>query len=74
VGERLRNDPALCAHVVGAFEGLPLRMVSQAGSRRNITVVLPQEHLVEAVSRLHAQFCLADDQMAGSAGRAIGRA
>jgi aspartate kinase len=61
VGEHLRSDPALCAHVVGAFEGLPLRMVSQAGSRRNITVVLPQEHLAEAVSRLHGQFCLVDE-------------
>ena len=63
VGERLRNDPSLCAHVVGAFEGLPLRMVSQAGSRRNVTVVLPDEHLVEAVSRLHAQFCLAPESL-----------
>jgi aspartate kinase len=66
VGERLRNDPALCAHVVGAFEGLPLRMVSQAGSRRNITVVLPEEHLVEAVSRLHAQFCLTTDPLSAT--------
>ena len=60
VGERLRTDPSLCAHVVGAFEDLPLRMVSQAGSRRNITVVLPEQHLVEAMSRLHERFCLVE--------------
>jgi aspartate kinase len=57
VGERLRTDPSLCAHVIAAFEDLPLRMVSQAGSRRNVTVVLPERHLVEAVSRLHRSFC-----------------
>ncbi len=59
VGETLRGEPALCARVVGALEGLPIRMVSQAGSRRNITVVLPQDHLTEAMSRLHERFCLA---------------
>jgi aspartate kinase len=58
VGERLRTDPALCPHVVGALEGLPIRMVSQAGFRRNITVVLPSEHLIEAMTRLHDRFCL----------------
>jgi aspartate kinase len=58
VGERLRTDPALSPHVVGALEGLPLRMVSQAGFRRNVTVVLPAEHLIEAMTRLHDRFCV----------------
>ncbi|HEY8549346.1 MAG TPA: aspartate kinase [Vicinamibacterales bacterium] len=58
VGETLRTEPALPARVVGALEGLPIRMVSQAGSRRNVTVVLPHEHLVEAMRRLHDRFCV----------------
>ena len=43
VGERLRTDPSLCAHVVGALEGLPIRMVSQAG--------LPSQHHRRAAVR-----------------------
>lgn len=57
VGERLRVDPLLSARLFAALEGIPLRMVSQAGSRRNITFVLPQAHLVEAMTRLHERFC-----------------
>ncbi len=53
VGERLRIDPALGARVVGALDGIPLRMVSQAGSRRNLTVVLPQRTCTAAMTRLH---------------------
>jgi aspartate kinase len=58
VGERLRTDPSLSARVIGSLEGLPIRMVSQAGFRRNITVVLPTEHLAEAMTRLHDRFCV----------------
>ncbi len=60
VGERLRTDPTLSARIVGTLDGIPLRMVSQAGSRRNITFVLPQGDLVEAMHRLHERFCIAD--------------
>jgi aspartate kinase len=60
VGERLRTDPSLSTRVVGALDGFGLRMVSQAGSRRNVTFVLPQADLVEAMQRLHERFCLVD--------------
>lgn len=60
VGERLRLEPGVSARVLGALEPFPLRMVSQAGARRNLTVVLPQEHLQAAMSLLHARFCLVD--------------
>jgi aspartate kinase len=56
VGERLRSDPALAARVLGALEGLPLAMVSQGGSRKNITVVLPEANVADAMQRLHARF------------------
>jgi aspartokinase len=58
VGERLRTDPSLSARLVGALDGFPLRMVSQAGSRRNVTFVLPQADLVEAMQHLHERFCI----------------
>jgi aspartate kinase len=58
VGERLRTDPSLSARLVGALDGFPLRMVSQAGSRRNVTFVLPQADLVDAMQHLHTRFCI----------------
>jgi aspartate kinase len=56
VGERLRSDAALGARVLGALDGLPLEMVSQGGSRKNVTVVVPEIHCVAAVERLHDRF------------------
>ncbi len=40
VGENLRVDPALAIRMLAGLDGVPLRMVSQAASRRNVTVVL----------------------------------
>jgi len=59
VGERLRLEAGLAARVLGALDEFPLRMVSQAGARRNLTVVLPQAHLPAAMARVHERFCLA---------------
>jgi aspartate kinase len=56
VGEGLRQDARLAAQVIGALEGLPLAMVSQGGSRKNVTVVLPEADAVTAMRRLHARF------------------
>jgi hypothetical protein len=39
--------------MLAELTGLPLRMVSQAASRRNLTVVLHDRDLPEAMSRLH---------------------
>ena len=56
VGDRLRNEPAIAARAVGVFEEVPLRMISQAASRRNITVILRQADLQHAMERLHEEF------------------
>jgi aspartate kinase len=56
VGEGLRRDARLAAQVIGALEGLPLAMVSQGGSRKNVTVVLPEADTQEAMRRLHRRF------------------
>jgi len=56
VGENLRADPALFARAVTALDRIPLRLVSQAASRRNITFVLRDSDVPEAMGRLHAQF------------------
>jgi len=38
------------------LEEVPLRMISQAASRRNITVILRQADLLHAMNRLHEEF------------------
>ena len=56
VGENLRADPALFARAVAALDSIPLRLVSQAASRRNITFVLRDADAPEAMNRLHGEF------------------
>ncbi len=56
VGDRLRNEPAIAARAVSVLEEVPLRMISQAASRRNITVILRQSDLAHAMHRLHEEF------------------
>jgi aspartate kinase len=55
VGDRLRDEPEIGARVVAILEEVPLRMISQAASRRNITVVLRQADLPHAMQRLHEE-------------------
>jgi len=56
VGEALRSDARLATQVLGALEGLPLAMVSLGGSRKNVTVVLRDADVPEAMRRLHRRF------------------
>jgi aspartate kinase len=56
VGDRLRNDPETAPRVVRVLEEVPLRMISQAASRRNITVIMRQADLPHAMQRLHEEF------------------
>ena len=56
VGENLRADPALFGRAVTALENVPLRLVSQAASRRNITFVLRDADVPHAMMRLHETF------------------
>jgi aspartate kinase len=56
VGENLRADPTLFGRAVTALAPLPLRLVSQAASRRNITFVLRDSDVPHAMMRLHETF------------------
>ena len=55
VGDRLRDEPEIGARVVAILEEVPLRMISQAAARRNITVILRQDDLPRAMRRLHEE-------------------
>ena len=56
VGDRLHDDPGVFAEAVVALKGIPLRLVSQASSRRTFTFVLRDAEVPEAMARLHNAF------------------
>jgi aspartate kinase len=56
VGDNLRRDPGIAVRLIAALDGLQLRMVSQAASRRNVTVVLADRDVPAAMARLHQEF------------------
>ena len=56
VGENLRADQTLFGRAVTSLDRVPLRLVSQAASRRNITFVLRDADVTQAMTRLHEEF------------------
>lgn len=56
VGDALPSNAAAAGELLNALTGVPLRMVSQAASRRNVTIVLRAEDLNTALGRLHERF------------------
>jgi aspartate kinase len=56
VGEGLQSDHALTGQVLQAAGDVPIRMVSQAASRRNVTFVIRESDLPQALGRLHNTF------------------
>jgi aspartate kinase len=56
VGENLHDDPTLFGRAVTALDRIPLRLVSQAASRRNVTFVLRDADVPQAMTRLHDRF------------------
>ena len=56
VGEDIHEDPKAFSRAILALESIPLRMVSQAASRRNITFVLRDADVERAMVQLHDAF------------------
>jgi aspartate kinase len=56
VGDGLHEDAALAAQVLASVGDVPIRMLSQAASRRNITFVIRESDLPSALERLHEKF------------------
>ncbi len=69
VGDRLTTHSALAARVVGSLTAFPLRMVSQAASRRNVTIVLPEASLASAMTHLHRELFAQPAAVAEAASR-----
>ena len=56
VGDGIATDRTFPSRLLGAIDGVPLRMVSQAASRRNVTIVIGADDLSAALNRLHDTF------------------
>ncbi|MEZ5291884.1 MAG: lysine-sensitive aspartokinase 3 [Vicinamibacterales bacterium] len=56
VGEGLRQEPRLVSRVLEALDDVPVRLLSQAASRRNITFVIREADVPLALGRLHDHF------------------
>jgi aspartate kinase len=56
VGDRLHDDPGVFAQAIVALDAIPLRLVSQASSRRTFTFVLSDDRVPEAMTKLHNAF------------------
>jgi aspartate kinase len=67
VGEGLQNEPSLAGQVLLGVGDVPLRMVSQAASRRNVTFVIRDGDLEPALSHLHERFFVAQATEVGRA-------
>jgi aspartate kinase len=56
VGDNLRVRPGVATQIVASLDGFAIRMLSQAASRRNLTLVLADADVPAAMARLHEQF------------------
>jgi aspartate kinase len=56
VGEGLRDTPGVAAHVFNTISDINVSLISQGASSINLTFVVDEAHLREAVARLHEAF------------------
>ncbi len=69
VGEGIQGDALFVGHLLQALGPVPIRMLSQASERRNITVVIPDAELPGVLGRVHdAFFPLRDSEPEAVAG------
>jgi aspartate kinase len=56
VGENIRYTPGVAAHVFNALRDVNIRMISQGASLLNLSVIVAEKDLRQAVEALHAEF------------------
>jgi aspartate kinase len=56
VGEGLRTTPGIAGRVFGTLKDINVLLISQGASSINLTFVVEERHVAEAVRRLHAAF------------------
>jgi aspartate kinase len=65
VGEALQTDPQLIGQVLQGVGDIPIRLVSQAAARSNVTFVIREADLPAALGRLHQKFFMPVSAPAG---------
>jgi aspartate kinase len=56
VGENIRGTPGIAARVFGAIPDMNVRMISQGASEINISFVIAEDDVPEAITKLHHAF------------------
>jgi aspartate kinase len=56
VGENIRHTPGVAARAFGSLGGANIRMISQGASLLNLSFVIAEKDLHQAVAALHAEF------------------
>lgn len=56
VGEGLRSTPGIAARVFSTIRDINVLLISQGASNINLTFVVEEQHVAEAVRRLHTAF------------------
>jgi aspartate kinase len=56
VGDNIRYTPGVAAHVFNALRDVNIRMISQGASLLNLSVIVAEKDLRQAVAALHAEF------------------
>jgi aspartokinase len=67
VGDGLQSDPRLIGQVLQGVGDVPIRLVSQAATCRNVTFVIRGSDLSHALNQLHGQFFAPEAAPAGLA-------
>ncbi len=56
VGEGLRSTPGIAGRIFSTISDINVSLISQGASRINLTFVIEEEHVSDAVNRLHEAF------------------
>jgi aspartate kinase len=56
VGENIRFTPGVASRTFAALQGVNIRMISQGASLLNLSVVVAEKDLRQAVESLHTEF------------------
>ena len=56
VGQDLKHTPGLAVRIFRAVEAINILMISQGASQRNVSFVVEEKDVEDAVRRLHAEF------------------
>jgi len=56
VGQELWKDSVFVSRVFGSLNGTPIRMISLGASDTNLSIVVPENKMVETIQSLHDEF------------------